>query len=172
MERAPSKHLVAVLQAGLPLTSAVLLALLSITPSTIQGLGRMGPLLVVIAVYYWAVHRPDVTAYGTVFLMGVCEDLLGGGAFGIATSTDLLVAGLVFSQGRFFVGKTFLIKWATFLPVIALVVVLRLLMTSLLALELVDGHAAFYGFLMTVAFYPLVAWLLAGIDEFFMSEEA
>ena len=155
-----------------PLASGVALSLLMVTPSNIAGMVRIGPLLVVIAVYYWAVHRPDILGYGMVFLIGLSEDLLGGGPFGVATLTDLMIAGFVFWLHRFFIGKSFLIKWAVFIPIATAVVVVRLALTSLLAFEVLDGHSALYAFLMTVAFYPVTAWLLGGLNGFFLNEEA
>lgn len=164
------QHLETFLRHLVPLLTSLALAVITVVPSDVAGMVRIGPLLVLTAVYYWSVHRPDLIGYGQVFLLGVAEDLLGGGPFGVATLTDLLVAAFVFSQGRFFQGKPFLVKWATFVPLAAVVVVIRLLIVSVLALRLLDGSSAFYAFLMTIAFYPVVAWLLGRLHIVFLRD--
>lgn len=153
-----------------PLVLTLLLLLISVVPSHAAGLTRIGPMLALIAVYYWAIYRPDLLGTGAVFLIGVAQDLLTGTPPGVAALALLLTQAVVLSQYRFFNARSFAVTWWAFSVVAAGAMTIQWLAVSLVHGTLVDASAAFYGYLMTVAIYPVVGWLLARVQIAFLRD--
>jgi rod shape-determining protein MreD len=153
-----------------PLLVTLLLALVAVVPTHVPGLVRVGPLLTLISVYYWAVHRPDLMGYGAVFAIGLLEDLVAGTPLGAGALTLLLVQGIVASQAKFFYGKAFVVTWWAFIVIAGGAVLIRWLCISVVQGTLLGGDAALATYLMTVAFYPPVAWLLARTQMAFLRD--
>lgn len=154
----------------IPLLLALGLLLISVVPSHAAGLTRIGPMLALIAVYYWAIYRPDLMGYGPVFVIGVAEDLLTSTPPGVGALVLLLTQAVVLSQYRFFNARSFAVTWWAFGLVAGGAVLVKWLAVSLVYGTLVDGSAAFYGYLMTVAIYPVVGWLLARVQIAFLRD--
>lgn len=154
----------------LPVLLTLVLLLVAVVPTHVPGLVRIGPMLSLISIYFWAVHRPDLMGYGTVFAVGLLEDLLGGTPLGAGALTLLLVQGLVVAQYKFFYGKAFVVTWWAFVVVAAGAVLVKWLCVSIIYGTVLDGEAAITAYLMTVAFYPPVAWFLARSQMAFLRD--
>lgn len=154
----------------LPLAVTLLLVLLAAVPTHVPGLVRIGPMLTLIAVYYWGVHRPDLMGYGTVFMVGLFEDVLSGTPIGVGSLTLLATLAVVFTQHKFFRGKSFVVTWWAFVLVAAGAALLKWLLVSAVQADAADPAAALVSYLMTAAIYPLVAWLFARIQLAFLKE--
>lgn len=158
-----SRHLV-------PLTLTLLLVILAVIPTHAPGLVRIGPMLSLISVYYWTVHRPDLMGYGTAFTVGLLEDMLSGTPLGPGALSLLLTQAIVVSQYRFFNAKPFVATWWAFGLVAAGAAAVKWLMVSAVVGVLAEPEAPFYAYLMTVAFYPVVAWALARAQIVFLRD--
>lgn len=145
----------------LPLFLTLILMLVSVVPTRLPDFMSISPMLTVISVYYWAVYRPDLMGYGTVFVVGVLEDLLAATPLGAGPVSLLVTQGLVMSQAKFFRGKSFAVTWWAFLLVAAPAAVAKWLVVALVQVSLPSGGAVLATYGMTIAFYPLVAWILA-----------
>ena len=143
-----------------PMVTTLLLVLVAIIPSHVPGLVRIGPMLSLIAVYYWAAHRPDLMGYGVVFAVGLLEDTISGAPLGIGSLVLLLVHAGVVHQYKFFNGKSFTVTWGAFVLVAGGASLLRWLSISAVNGAFVSPEAPFYAYLMTVAMYPVIGWLL------------
>ena len=95
----------------LPAMLGVLLVLLSTIPFYIPGYGPVAANLVLMAVFYWAVHRPDLLSPITVFLIGLLQDILVGMPPGMNAIALLAVRTIAVSQSRVFRGRSFIILW-------------------------------------------------------------
>jgi len=154
----------------LPVLLTLALLLLSMVPSHAPGMVRIGPMLTLAAVYYWAVNRPDLMGYGAVFTVGVVEDLLAGTPLGVSALTLLLVHFVVVNQYKFFYAKPFVVGWAAFVVVAGVAALVKWAAVGLLALVPVDPSATFHAYLMTVALYPMIGWLLARLQLLLLRE--
>lgn len=148
----------------IPLLTAVVLLVLAVVLPHVIGLTRIGPNLTLVAVYYWAIYRPDLLGYGSAFGIGVAQDLLAGTPPGVGALVFLLTHAAVVGQHRFFNARPFVVTWWAFGLVAAGAFIINWLGVSLVQGVLVDGKAAFYGYLMTVAVYPVVGWVLARLQ--------
>jgi len=143
----------------LPFLMSLLLLLIAIVPMTTPGFMRAGPMVLLVCVYYWAVHRPDMMGYLGGFTLGLLEDILMSTPLGVTSLVLMLTQFIVLTQYRFFVGKPFLMTWWA----LALVALGAILLKAL-AVALLSGYvvapaplAASYG--MTLLLYPVLAWV-------------
>lgn len=96
-----------------PLALTLLLVLLTHVPA--GGMTLVAPVLpplALMAVFYWAVHRPDWFGVLSAFLTGLLVDLLLGAPIGISAGLYAASHILLTRQQRFFLGANFLQLWA------------------------------------------------------------
>jgi len=155
-----------------PFAITVLLAMFSVMPARAPEIAPVMPALVLIAVYFWSVFRPDLMPFWAIFLIGVFQDLLTGVPLGVGIVSLLLVHGYVGTQRRFFASATLPMLWVVFLLVAAVAIALNWLLSCLVTGVLIDPSPAFLQYLTTVAAYPCVAWLFAHAQHAFLSPRA
>ncbi|MBB4265167.1 rod shape-determining protein MreD [Roseospira visakhapatnamensis] len=153
------QHLDLLARRLIPVTLSLLLLLLAAVPLTAPGFLRADPMISVLCVYYWAVHRPDMMGYVGGFTLGLLEDILMGTPMGVSPLVLLVVQWVIVTQYRFFVGKPFMVTWWV-LGLVALVAVL----TKAMAVALLTGHLASpialaASYALTVLLYPPLGWL-------------
>ena len=143
----------------IPFTFTVLLIIFGMVPLGVPGFGPVMPALGVIAVFFWLVYRPDLMPAWAVFLVGLTQDLLGGGALGVGVFVLLVVYAALVGQRRYLAQANFFLVWLAFLPVAAGAFVLTWLFNGLIADALLAPGPAAAQYLSTVLFYPFIAWL-------------
>lgn len=143
-----------------PFALTILLVLVNAVPLHLAGGARVAPVLPLIAVYHWAVYKPELMPAIAVFAVGVLHDVLGGGFLGVHAAVLLAAYGVVSAQARFFVGKTFAVVWLGFVLVAAGAALFSWILVSVLHLALIDPRALLYQYVLTIGIFPLVAWLL------------
>lgn len=144
-----------------PFALTLLLVMVSIVPLRIPDLSPIVPSLGIIAVYYWVIYRPELMPGWAVFLLGLVQDLLGGGPLGIHALVFLLLVAAVGAQRRFLATGSFAFVWAIFLPVAAATFFLIWLLYCLNLDLLIDARSVTFQYFTTVAVYPCLAWLFA-----------
>jgi len=154
-----------------PIGLSALLLLLGAVPLTGIGGLHADPLIPVLCVYYWAVHRPDMMGYFGGFTLGLLDDILMGTPLGVGSLVLLSVQWVIVTQYRFFVGKPFMVTWW----VLALVALGALLMKTL-AIAVLTGHLAsplalLATYALTMLLYPILAWVF-GHTQFLLNKEA
>lgn len=154
-----------------PFGLTVLLVVINVIPIQIPGFARVVPLLALIAIHHWAIYQPELMPAYAVFLVGVFQDLLSGVPLGVNTFIFLAVYGAVVWQRRFFVGKSFLITWLGFAVVCAAAMMLSWILISVLHLTLVNAEALVYQYLLTLGFFPLLAWVFQRWQQAFLKAE-
>lgn len=141
-----------------PVGLTLLLLIVNIIPFQVPGFARVVPLFALIAVHHWATYQPELMPAYAVFAIGVLQDMLSGVPLGLNTLVFLAVYGAVVWQRRFFVGKSFAITWLGFAVVGAGAMVASWILMSAFHLTLVDPRALLYQYLLTLGFFPLLAW--------------
>ncbi len=145
---------------SLPVIFTVLLVIMNMIPLHVPGLSRIVPVLPLMAIYHWAVYRPEVMPPLAVFLIGVLYDILSGAPLGVNALVFLVVYGVVAFQQRFFTGKSFLVIWFGFGLVAMGAAILSWVLVSILSGTIVEPRAVFFQFILNFAFFPALAWLL------------
>lgn len=75
----------------------------------------VNPPFPLIAIFFWAVFRPDALSAGVIFFAGLMVDLLTGVPIGAHAFLYVLVFSLSKSQRRFLMGQGFVMLWFSFL---------------------------------------------------------
>ena len=97
-----------------PFVLSLVLVVLSVIPTHIPVYMEVAPILPLVAIYHWAIYRPNLLPVFAVFILGLLQDILVGTPVGLYTLVFLTVYGLVTSQRRFFAGKSFVFYWLGF----------------------------------------------------------
>ena len=141
-----------------PSVFTLALVILNVVPPHIPGFSNIAPLLPLMAVYHWAVFRPRLLPAYAVFMIGLLQDILTGAPIGVNALVFLVVHGTVLSQKRFFIGISFFILWLGFALIAAVAAAINWLAVSILSATLVEPQTVFFQYLMTLGFFPAVAW--------------
>ena len=141
-----------------PFGLTLILVILSVVPLHLPDFQRVAPGLTLMAVYHWAIYRPNLLPASVVFLIGVLQDALMGLPMGVSAVVFLTVYGVVLSQRRFFAGKSFAIVWFGFTLVAAGAAVESCLLVSAFNTAFLNPEAALYQYVVTVGVFPILAW--------------
>jgi len=154
-----------------PFALTFILLVINAIPFHIPGFAQVAPLLPLIGIYFWAVYRPDLMPAAAVFLIGILHDFLAGLPVGISALIFLMVLGAALAQRSFFFGKSFVIVWIGFIFVAAGALTLEWLLLSVVSGALIQGRTALYQFGLTVAFFPVLAWMFTRWQQAFLQVE-
>lgn len=141
-----------------PFFVTLLLILMALVPLHISDISPIVPALALIGVFFWSVHRPDLMPIWAVFLLGLTQDILTGGVIGPGIVGLLVAHALVVWQHRFFLAASFAVIWFAFLLVAAASLAVTWLLTCIAMTSLLDPGPVFFQYLVTLAFYPCLAW--------------
>jgi rod shape-determining protein MreD len=156
--RARALHLLLALA---PTALTLVLVLLSAVPLGLPYYSNVAPLLAVTSVYYWSIYRANLMPAPAVFLIGLMQDMIGGGPFGLMALVLVVVHGICVSQRRVFLSKPFLVGWWGFVFVAAGASVVAWVVASVYFLAWFDPRPIAAQLLLTVALYPPLTWLLS-----------
>ena len=146
----------------LPFGLTVVVLLFGLTPTYIPGLAQITPMYTLVAIYFWAIYRPDLLGYGLGFGIGILEDLLTGAPLGVGALTILLTQWVVFNQQKFFHAKPFAITWFAFGLVAFGAMLLKWVCIGLVTTSgFTPVGDLFAAYLITLAVYPIIAWLFS-----------
>jgi rod shape-determining protein MreD len=151
-----------------PLAITLLLIMLGMVPLQIPDIAPIIPSVALIAVYYWAVHRPNLMTVWVIFLVGLFQDLLSGGHLGVGILALLMVHVVIDTQRRIFARSSFQALWVLFAIVAAAALYLMWLLNCLLQGVFLEVQPVLFQYLTTVAAYPCLAWLFAQAQKAFL----
>jgi len=154
-----------------PFALSVLLVVLSVVPLPMPDSGLVAPALGLMAVYYWAIHRPDLLPAYAIFLLGLLQDILSGTPMGVNTLMFLAVYGIMRLQRKPFLGKPFMVMWVGFVVVAPCAIFFHWLLCSILVGRAIPPLSAFVQVLLTIVLYPWLTWLLAAAQRAFLRRQ-
>ncbi|UCH73636.1 MAG: rod shape-determining protein MreD [Rhodospirillales bacterium] len=141
----------------------VVLVFMGQLPYSLSGHNSITPYFVLMGVFYWGLHRPDLLPAVVVFLVGLMQDALEGEPFGVNAFVLIAVYWLVSSQQRHFKGRPFLVVWLGFAAAALIADLLRWLLVSFVLGTALAPWSIMLEYVLTVTFYPVltVAFALA-----------
>jgi rod shape-determining protein MreD len=151
-----------------PFALTLLMLIGGATPLHIPHFQLPGQGLVMISVYYWAIHRPELLPAPAVFAIGAIGDLMGAAPLGVGTLILLVVYGIAAAQRRLFHGQPFLVVWGGFVAIAAGAMSLGWILASMLAGAAIEPRPVIFAYLMTLALYPVLVDLLARAQRAFL----
>lgn len=149
----------------LPFLFGLLFLFAMLAPWRVPGLGQVTPQLVLAAVFYWAIYRPDRLPYTATFVLGMAQDILTGNPIGLEALVLLAVQAIVLAQRRFFLGKSFVVVWWGFALVAAAAAFAGWLGSSAFFGALVAPGPVAMQVLLTILLYPPMTWILGRIHS-------
>ena len=154
-----------------PFGLSLILVVLSVLPTHIPGYMQIAPILALISVYHWAIYRPNLLPIFAVFILGLLQDLLLGTPVGLYILVFLTVYGVVLSQRRFFVGKSFIFFWFGFAVISMLASIESYFLGSIWNVILLDFNAATFQYLILLGIFPAVAWVFLRWPQTFLQQD-
>ena len=154
-----------------PFGLTLALVIFSVVPVHVPGFARVAPLLALMAVYHWSVFYPRLLPAYAVFAIGVLQDSLAGTALGVNALVLLVTYGIVLSQRRFLVGKSFFIVWLGFAIVAILAMAVSWALVSAFSVTFIDAKALVFQYLLTLGLYPVMCWFFLRWQQAFLSTE-
>lgn len=151
-----------------PFAITVILGLLGMVPLRIPSFTEVAPSLTLMAVYYWTIHRPDLLRPGAVFFIGLLQDLLSGAPLGLHGLILVLVQWGVLTQRRFFLANTFSLMWVGFAMIVFGAAFTEWLVFCALNTMVMPFQALFAQALLTLALFPVFAWMFIRIHRAFL----
>jgi len=152
-----------------PSATLFLLVLASLLPLRSPTLAPVMPSLMLVGVYHWSIFRPDLLPAWAVLCLGLFHDLLFGLPLGSGALVLLLVQRTIHLQRKLFQNATLAILWAIFAGMAALAMGLQWILVAVLAGTLGSGDQMLLQYAVTLASYPVVAWLLLRTQQFLLS---
>ena len=151
-----------------PTVATLVLAMLSVLPLRFPNYAAVAPLLALAGIFYWTIYRPDLLPPTAVFLCGFVLDLLSGAPLGVSSLVFLLARVVVLPQRRFFVDRLFPFVWGGFTLLAAGAIAFLWVLGSMLTSVMLDMRAASLQWVLTVACFPAVAYLLMRVQRAFV----
>jgi rod shape-determining protein MreD len=144
----------------LPVATTAAAAILSIQPVHIPVYAALAPAFMLMAVYHWAIYRPDLLPASAVFLIGVGHDLLAGGSPGVTAVVLLLARALVVRYRRWFPDRAFPFVWGGFTLLTAGAMLALWVLHSLLEAQAIEFRSSIFRIVLTVSLFPFASFLL------------
>lgn len=157
------------LRQALPVLLILLCIMVSVAPLRLPDHALVTPGLVLAAVFYWTVHRPDLLRPWNACLLGLFDDILSGTGMGVNALVLTLVHWVVMSQHQVFRGKSFAIVWIAFGLLAPPAILVTALLSALAARGAVDPALVLVQAMLTIAVYPPLAWLFGRAQRLFLA---
>jgi len=150
----------------MPAISMLFLAFLNVIPTGLPAVADVTPLFTMMAVFYWAVYRPDLIPPSVVFCIGLLQDILLGNPVGLLSLTLLGVLGVTLSQRQAFIAKPFVIACLGFAVIATGGFALMWVLTCLLATQFVLTWDIPFQLALTVMSFPIAAWIFVRVHRY------
>ncbi|MBM3275054.1 MAG: rod shape-determining protein MreD [Candidatus Sericytochromatia bacterium] len=153
---------------AIPLLATIVAVVLNVVPLRLPDYAPLAPGFVLMAVFYWTVHRPDLMRPWAVFLIGVLDDMLSGTPLGVNSLVLLFVHWAIVAQHRVFRGKSFLLIWLGFALVALGAKMLLAAVAFLIGYGLLDPLVLLVQYFLTLALYPPLALIMGRAQRVFL----
>jgi rod shape-determining protein MreD len=149
----------------LPFVIGVLCVLLSFVPvGRIFGSSTM-PAFALMAVFYWAVVRPEMFPVYAAFAVGLLTDLLSAGPIGLWAFSYVLTYTVVVTQRFLIINVPFSVFWFSFLMAGFIAGAISWSLASLIHGALLPVRPVLMHVIVTAAVFPLFAFLFGRIER-------
>ena len=148
-----------------PIASVLVLLFLGLVPFGVPDLPLIAPAGTQIAVFYWAVYRPDLMPPLAAFGLGFAQDALAGTPLGVASLAFLIIQGVAVNQRKAFIGKPFLLVWLGLAVAALAAALVSWALSSVILGGFIPLERPFFQALATVALFPCFAWVLVRVHR-------
>ncbi len=139
-----------------PFLMGVAGVLLLALPVRLFGGAMPMPIIPLAVIFFWSLYDPLKLPASSVFVIGLFQDALTGGPFGLWSCVYLMVQYVVLSQRSYFLGREPQVVWLGFILVAVGAAISVWLVMSLLAGYLLPLWGLSYQIIATICFYPVM----------------
>jgi rod shape-determining protein MreD len=155
---------------ALPFATGLLCTLLGVVAWPLPYFGAVAPPLALMAVYYWAVHRPDLFSPGMVFMIGLLNDVVHGLPLGMSALLFVAMHQVILHQRRFFAGHSFFMLWSGFAITAFLVMVVEWFLLGLIGWHVLPVMPILMQLMLAIVLFPIPCWLLICLQRAALSQ--
>lgn len=149
----------------LPFATTLLCAFLSVIPWPLPYFGTVTPPLVLITLYYWSVHRPDLFRPWVAFFIGLLHDIINYLPIGVCALLFVALTRLILTQRKFIVDQSFITLWYGFAITALLAALAEWLMISLVRFQAIPATPVILQTILVILIFPLPCWLLIRLQR-------
>ena len=143
-----------------PIAITVFFTILSATPLYLPSYGMIAANLTLMAIYYWAVYRPDLLSPLAAFCIGMIYDFLVGTPPGVNALVCLFVRTLIGSRVGALRGKSFITLWLGFVGISLGASLATWVISVIWHLMFLNPLPIVFQAGITICVFPFVCWLL------------
>lgn len=159
------------LQGAVPLFLIFFLTFLGMAPLGLTDYGTIAPPLGLLALFYWAVYRPDLVGPFAAFLAGFVTDTLSGTALGVYAFIFVATYGMASGQRQLFLAHSFFILWWGFAMVAVFSGAFSWFINAVVGGAFMPLRPVLFQALTAVAFFPLIAGLCGFAQKLMLGEK-
>lgn len=152
-----------------PVLVALLLMFLLMVPLRLPNFGTIAPSIALMAVFYWAVYRPELFGPYAVGLLGFVQDALSGAPLGMNALVCLLAYSSVVSQRQLFLAHGFFILWWGYTLTAMIAGLISWSIVSCLNFSMIPFDPVLYQAAVGIALFPPMAWIFSRVQRAFLS---
>jgi rod shape-determining protein MreD len=152
-------------RAMLPFASALFCLLLGVVAWPLPWFGAVAPPLALMAVYYWAIHRPDLFRPSMAFAVGFLNDAVNFLPLGLSAFVFVAAHQVIFRQRRFFAGHSFFMMWWGFALTVITVMAAEWLLQSLIGWQMLPVMPVLMQCVLAIVLFPLPCGLLIWLQR-------
>jgi rod shape-determining protein MreD len=145
---------------GVIVLQALILVFLTAFPFPFLRFSDVRPAFMLMAVFHWAVFRPQAFSPFAAFFCGLLLDLLVASPFGLNAVTLFAMRHLTVMQVKFLSRQSFIVLWMCFALMAAGAFALQWIVFSMFSQQLVPLRPLAVSAGLTALFFPPVSWLL------------
>ena len=148
-----------------------ILFILSIIPHSIPGYFAVKPDLILIAIYYWSIHRPTIVPPSASFVLGLIMDLFSALPLGLNAFIFVLVQKFTSDQRKLFLGQPYFVSWVGFAFVCFISTLIKIGVFYLITRNLPVLDLVWLSMGLTIAIFPIVTILLIASHKIMLRAE-
>lgn len=148
-----------------PFITTLLCVLLSVIVWPLPHLGVVTPPFVLVALYYWTLHRPDLFGPASVFVVGLLFDIIHNLPLGLSALLFVGAHHVILSQRRYFTGHSFFMMWIGFALTAFIVMFIQWLLLCLIRWQGVPLFPVLVQLVFVVLIFPLPCWVFIRLQR-------
>ncbi len=155
----------------LPLVTSIVFLLLAYVPVNFGFFYNVRPDFGLMCIYFWMLHRPDLIGIGTIVVMGMISIAISSSVIGASLIAYLVMYVFMYNFQKFFNAKPFVVIWYGFMALSLVSILIKWLVVSVYYNMFLPLSILMLGYLLGIVVYPLIAIVLAFVQNRFIQDD-
>lgn len=154
-----------------PVLLTFILFVMNIIPHALPGYGTIKTDVLLVAIFYWSVHRPSLFPPWLCFVLGVIIDIYSSFPLGVTAFVYVLSQKFSNDQRKVFLGQPYYVSWIGFAVICGVGHLIRALVFYLLQNRPIDTSQLGLSIALTIAIFPLITLILIAAHRWMIQIE-